>query len=161
MAKRKDTDKPDLQLIEGGKTSDKLTAKQSAFVHAILDGASQSDAYRQAYNAEGMADNSIWREASVLFSNPKVATRIKALQARQDEAALLSGLATRQHIQRTLFGLTTKGENDAAKIRACELLGKMTDVAAFTMRVEQVGHDADPEAIQAELEERLKKAFGG
>jgi hypothetical protein len=139
---------------------DKLTGKQSAFVRAILKGLSQSDAYRAAYDCTNMADNSIWREASVLFANPKVTGRIKALQARQEDAALLSGLATRQHIQRTLYGLTKKGENDAAKLRACELLGKLSDVAAFTERVAQVPDDMTPEEITQELTTKLKAAFG-
>jgi len=59
-----------------------------------------------------------------------------------------------------LYHLTEQGENDAAKLRACELLGKLTDVAAFTDRVEQVAADVSPEEVQHELVERLKKAFG-
>ena len=148
--------------IKGGDkpAPDKLTGKQQAFVQGILKGMSQSDAYRGAYNCENMAASSIWREASVLLTNPKVSGRLKALQARQDDAALHSGLATRQHIQRTLYRLTKDGENDAAKLRACELLGKLSDVAAFTDRVEQVADSRTAEVIQAELEEKLRAAFG-
>ena len=148
--------------IKGGDKPvlDRLTGKQQAFVQGILRGLSQSDAYRGAYNCANMAANSIWREASVLLTNPKVSGRLKALQARQDAAALHSGLATRQHIQRTLYRLTKDGENDAAKLRACELLGKLSDVAAFTDRVEQVADSRTAEVIQAELEEKLRAAFG-
>jgi hypothetical protein len=42
---------------------EKLTGKQTQFVQGILKGLSQSDAYREAYDCENMADNSIWREA--------------------------------------------------------------------------------------------------
>jgi hypothetical protein len=160
---------PDLRVVAGGKgareaaaepVKDKLTGKQSKFVQGILKGLSQSDAYRAAYDCANMADNSIWREASVLMTNPKVAQRLKTLQARQDDAALLSGLATRQHIQRTLYGLTTGGENDAAKLRACELLGKLSDVAAFTERVEQVTYDhLSEEELVAEIEVKLRSLF--
>ncbi len=161
--------KADLRVLDGGKGAretaaepikDKLTGKQTKFVQGVLRGLSQSDAYRAAYDCANMADNSIWREASVLMTNPKVAQRLKMLQARQDDAALLSGLATRQHIQRTLFGLSTDGENDAARLRACELLGKLSDVGAFTERIERVSNDhLTPEEIEAELEAKLKKFF--
>ena len=43
-----------LKIIDGGK-SEKLTGKQLAYVQAILKGANQSDAYREAYNAENMS----------------------------------------------------------------------------------------------------------
>ena len=80
----------------------KLTGKQTLFVQGVLKGLSQSDAYRGAYNCTNMADNSIWREASVLFANPKVSARIKAGQRRQEEAAMHTGLSLRQHVEREL-----------------------------------------------------------
>ena len=179
MARQSDTESGDrgtgLKVIDGGKPDDgsprniehrgddakggKLTAKQTKFVQGILKGLSQSDAYRAAYDSANMAANSIWREASVLLTNPKVSQRLKTLQARQDDAALLSGLATRQHIQRTLYGLTTNGENDAARLRACELLGKLTDVAAFKERIAVENDQRTPEEITVELEEKLRAVF--
>jgi phage terminase small subunit len=146
-----------LKLIDGGK----LTGKQSAFVQAILKGANQSDAYRAAYNAENMSASTVWNEASKLFANPKVAARITAGQARQEEVAVHSGAALRLHVEKELFDLTTKAETDQARLRALELLGKLEKVGAFTERVEQVASDASPEEVRVELEERLKKAFGG
>ncbi len=148
-----------LTLVGGSKAPPKLTGKMLAFCDGILRGLSQSESYRQAYNARNMADASVWTEASKLFAHPAVSQRLKALQARQEEAALLSGLATRQHIQRTLYGLTTEGENDAAKIRACELLGKMSDVAAFTERTEEKFDNMTGEEIKAELETKLREVF--
>lgn len=50
-----------------------LTEKQYNFVHGILQGKNASDAYRAAYDCSNMQPNSIWRDASVLQSNPKVA----------------------------------------------------------------------------------------
>jgi len=150
-----------LKVIEGGKGADKLTARQQGFVNSILAGEDQVTAYEQNYTTSGMTRKTMYEAASRLFANSKVSARIKIGQARLDEAALLSGLATRQHIQRTLFGLTKDGENDAAKLRACDLLGRLTDVAAFTERVEQVANDASPGELKAELERKLRSAFGG
>jgi hypothetical protein len=157
--KSNDEDADNVVQIKGSGAA-KLTAKQLAFCDGVLRGMSQSDAYRAAYDAENMADASIWTEASKLFAHPVVAQRIKALQTRQSDAALLSGLATRQHIQRTLYGLTTDGDNDGAKLRACELLGKLSDVAAFTERVEQITDNRTPTELEEELKIALEKAIG-
>lgn len=63
-------------------TQAKLTAKQEAFAQAIADGMGQADAYRMAYDAEGMKDNTIYPLASKLMNNNKVATRVGELKAQ-------------------------------------------------------------------------------
>lgn len=63
-------------------TDVKLTAKQEAFAQAIADGLGQADAYRFAYNAENMKDESVYPQASKLMKNPKVATRVAELKAQ-------------------------------------------------------------------------------
>lgn len=63
-------------------TDVKLTAKQEAFAQAIADGLGQADAYRFAYNAENMKDESVYPQASKLMKNPKVATRVGELKAQ-------------------------------------------------------------------------------
>lgn len=63
-------------------TEVKLTAKQEAFAQAIADGLGQADAYRMAYDAESMKDESIYPQASKLMKNPKVATRVGELKAQ-------------------------------------------------------------------------------
>ena len=40
-----------------------------------------SDAYRECYAAENMADKTVWAEACRLASNHKVTARVKAIQA--------------------------------------------------------------------------------
>jgi phage terminase small subunit len=66
----------------------KLTAKQEAFCQAIADGMGQADAYRTAYDAEGMKDNTIYPLASKLMNNSKVATRVAELKAQVAEKQL-------------------------------------------------------------------------
>jgi hypothetical protein len=60
----------------------KLTAKQEAFAQGIADGLGQADAYRMAYDAENMKDNTIYPLASKLMNNNKVATRVAELKAQ-------------------------------------------------------------------------------
>lgn len=59
----------------------KLTAKQEAFAQAVASGKTQADAYREAYDAEGMTDKTVWERASVLAAHDKVRARVEALLA--------------------------------------------------------------------------------
>lgn len=67
-----------------------LTAKQEAFCQGIADGLGQADAYRAAYDAEGMKDNVIYAKASELMKNGKVRDRVKELRASVEEKQLWS-----------------------------------------------------------------------
>lgn len=68
----------------------KLTAKQEAFCQGIADGLGQADAYRNAYDAEDMKDNTIYPLASKLMKNSKVAARIAELRESVQEKQLWS-----------------------------------------------------------------------
>jgi peptidyl-tRNA hydrolase len=70
-----------------------LTPKQHAFVRALLKGKTASDAYRGAYDCEGMAANSIWVAASRLRSDAKVALWLRQyrLAALQEGVVTLTG----------------------------------------------------------------------
>jgi NH3-dependent NAD+ synthetase len=69
-------------------TDAKLTAKQEAFCQGIADGLGQADAYRMAYDADGMKDNTIYSKASVLMSDGKVTARVAELKAQVAEKQL-------------------------------------------------------------------------
>lgn len=68
----------------------KLTAKQEAFCQGIADGLGQADAYRAAYDAEGMKDSTVYPLASKLMKNSKVAARIDELKAGLQQKQLWS-----------------------------------------------------------------------
>jgi phage terminase small subunit len=140
MTKKNDGDETNVVQIKkvNKPAPDKLTGKQTQFVQGVLRGLSQSDAYREAYSAENMSDKATWTEASKLFSHPVVSQRIAAGRKRQEDSAVHSAATLRSHIQKTLYDMTTEGNTDQAKLRGCELLGKLTSVSAFTERVEQV-----------------------
>jgi len=55
-----------------------LTPKQHIFVQGILSGMNQSDAYREAYDVDGMAPATIHNEASKLMAGHEVTASIKA-----------------------------------------------------------------------------------
>jgi hypothetical protein len=68
----------------------KLTAKQEAFAQAIADGMGQADAYRMAYDAEGMKDNTVYPKASRIMNVGKIRARIDELKAQVAEKQLWS-----------------------------------------------------------------------
>lgn len=65
-----------------------LTAKQEKFVQGLIEGKSQREAYKAAYDAERMKDSTIDDTASKLLKKPEIAHRYKELRhASEDKAA--------------------------------------------------------------------------
>lgn len=58
---------------------DKLTPKQEMFVQGIISGLSQRQAYRKAYKADRMKDETVDAKASELLKNGKVTVRYREL----------------------------------------------------------------------------------
>jgi len=97
-----------------------LTAKQEAFAQAIASGKTQADAYRDAYNAENMKENSVWTNASKLMSDAKVAQRVEELRKGLEKKELW----TREMSVKALIGAYKEG-NPTAKIAAVKELNAM------------------------------------
>ena len=99
-----------------------LTAKQEKFVQNIIQGMSQADAYRSAYSAKRMSDNAIYREASLLMANPKVAQRLGEISAKADKPTIMTA-------QKRLEWLTDRiADEDIdinAKLKAIDIMNKM------------------------------------
>ena len=70
-----------------------LTVKQMKFVEELGEGASQSNAYRNAYHTSQMAPKTIWEEASRLRRHPKVAARIVELEAEKEARRRMQALS--------------------------------------------------------------------
>ena len=158
----KDAKRPDLRLVgaaivDGKKPRRPLTGKQERFVAEMIRGATQADAYRTAYSAEGMKPSAIYTEASLLVSHPEIAKRLLAHQASVERSAVSSALSKRRWICERLEHEAKHAASDAGRVRALELLGKVTEVALFTDRVEQVDNDLSPDQLRDELEQRLLK----
>ena len=163
------TKRPDLRLVgaasDGGKKPKRrtLTAKQERFVQALTKGGpdgkgmSQADAYRSAYSADRMSSHAVHCEASLLAAHPEVSARVAVHRQAVERSTLTSALTRRRWIVERLEHEAKTAEGDAARIRALELLGKVSDVALFTDRVEHVDSDRSPDEVREELEQRLLK----
>jgi phage terminase small subunit len=77
-------DKSEVMTMKG------LTPKQEKFVQGLFKGLSQREAYKQAYNAENMKDNTIDRHAYTLASDDKIKTRLKELQLKLEEQNIIT-----------------------------------------------------------------------
>lgn len=112
-----DLEKPD--LIEKLDTL-KLTFKQESFVEFVVSGMTGADAYRSAYDADGMSDNAIYREASLLLSSPKISQRVAELKEKLAQKAIW----TREMSVKALVDALEEGRA-AEKISAVKELNVM------------------------------------
>lgn len=106
-----------------------LTPKQDKFARCVAEGMTQADAYRTAYNAENMLDDTIYNNAYKLMQNTEIATRVKELRNEIDDEAIMS--ARERAIK--LSEMARCGDPDTS-LKAMEMLNKMT--GRYTQKVE-------------------------
>lgn len=85
-----------------------LTPKQESFVKGIIDGLSQSDAYRSAYNAEKMSDKTITEKASLLMKKDNIRARLQELRDQMVTPSVMSAQERLEFLTEVING--TKGE---------------------------------------------------
>jgi phage terminase small subunit len=125
-----------------------LTAKQEAFVQKIIEGYSQADAYRSAYNTKRMSDKTVWENASRLMADSKVTARVTELR---NELAKPSIMSAQQRLEWLTQLIHSKEESTSDKLKAADIMNKMqgeyvqkveADVKKeFTINVELVDDD--------------------
>jgi hypothetical protein len=103
-----------------------LSNKQERFINLhVIDGLNISDAYREAYDTKTSNQNTLYNQASMLASNPKVSLRIKELREnlesklalKWDKARIVEELAVNVEASRNV-------NQFSASNRSLELLGK-------------------------------------
>ena len=62
-----------------------LTTKQELFIQGLIKGYSQREAYKMAYEADNMKDETIDSKASILFKTEKVRARYEELKKELKE----------------------------------------------------------------------------
>lgn len=133
-----------------------LTQKQEAFALAYVNTGSASEAYRAAYKVRTNRSETIHSSACLVFKNPKVAQRIKELQAMAAEQSIYT---LSQHLNR-LQELSTKAEQEAKyaeAIKAEELCGKASGF--YTDKVEHSGNVGLNMTAPLELAEAMAREF--
>lgn len=99
-----------------------LTLKQEAFAHAMADGLNQAEAYRCAYQVSPRTKpETVYKRASELMANGKVAGRVSALRERLADCALWE----RTQSVMVLREIATGDAPPSAKIKAVRELNLM------------------------------------
>ena len=65
-----------------------LTTKQELFIQGLIKGYSQREAYKMAYEADNMKNETIDSKASILFKTEKIRARYEELIKEYKENAL-------------------------------------------------------------------------
>ena len=110
----------------------KLTQKQERFVQELIKGKSQREAYKRAYNAKNMSDNSIDVNASKLLKNTKVALRYNELRTKVVKRAEEKAIITAEEVIR---GIASIAKDD------------IKNYLSFKTGEGVVGYDSDGEPI--------------
>ena len=139
--------------MSGVKDEDGLTPKQAKFAANLAEGMSQAEAYRNAYDAENMANETIHAHASRLAKRDKVAARVDALIAERMRLIETRGVSDRAKV----VGLLRQFAEDTARpdhvrLRAVELWGKTC--GAFVEVIED-RRERPASSVAVELERRL------
>ena len=140
-----------------GKNEHGLTVKQEAFAQGVAAGNTLTAAYKAAYNTENMLIETTTQNACRLMANSNVAARVNMLVEKKSrktthDAARIKATV----IERLQIEASDKANPASVRVRALELLGKLTDVAAFRERVTTETVDVTVDDLEAQLEERLR-----
>ena len=100
-----------------------LTPKQERFVQNIVSGMSQRQAYKDAYNAENMKDETIDSEACILFNDQKISKRYKELIDKLEEDTLMTAREKRRMLKEMALDLNNSVTD---RIKAIDTDNKMT-----------------------------------
>lgn len=129
-----------------------MTAKQTAFVEALLSGMTQIDAYRAAYDVSGMSDNAQHVEASKLCQNPKISLRLaEAAQASREKMEISTVRLTEMALE--AYEVARHNSNASHMTGAVLAIGKLNGliVERSERKVENVGPLKSREEMITEL----------
>lgn len=135
-----------------------LTKKQKDFARKVAEGKPKAQAYRESYNSQGKATTQAV-EGHKLASNPKISHMIDAFTlANEAREYLIPAQIRTMAIQNLVTIAIDDEEKTSNKLKALELIGKMSEVQLFTERKEHI-HLHSSADIKTKLMEGLRLAF--
>jgi len=143
------------QLLLGSANSRELTHKQKTFAKQVALGKPKTEAYRIAYDTKAKKSTQA-TDAHKIANNPNVSNMIEAYKRAFEAREYQKPERLRELVIHQLTELALNPEvKDAQRIRSLELLGKVSEVGAFTERKEtKVIHESSK--IKERLLEQLK-----
>jgi hypothetical protein len=135
-----------------------LTKKQKDFARKVAEGKPKAQAYRESYNSKGKPTTEAV-EGSKLASNPKIAQMIESFTLANEAREYLIPAQIRTMAIQNLVSIAINDEEKTSnKLKALELIGKMSEVSLFSETKTHV-HLHSSEDIRGQLLAGLKSAF--
>ena len=143
------------QLLLGSANSRELTHKQKTFAKQVALGKPKTEAYRIAYDTKAKKSTQA-TDAHKIANNPNVSNMIEAYKRAFEAREYQKPERLRELVIHQLTEMALNPDvKDAQRIRSLELLGKVSEVGAFTERKEtKVIHESSK--IKEKLLEQLK-----
>lgn len=126
-----------------------LTEKQEAFCQGVTAGLNLSDAYRQAYVTDNMTEPTLHRLACVLFADPKIRSRLMAINAEMESNRRMMAASDAALALMVLRKMAASADSDATKVRAAELLAKAGGVFVEQLDITDKRERSEDEIEQA------------
>jgi hypothetical protein len=148
------------QILVGAHNVEKvnLTKKQKEFARKVAEGKPKAQAYRETYNTNTTKQSQA-EQASRLASNPKVSAMIEAFSLANEAREYLIPAQIRTMAIQNLVSIAINDEEKTSnKLKALELIGKMSEVSLFAETKTHV-HLHSSEDIRGQLLAGLKSAF--
>lgn len=133
-----------------------LTEKQAKFAEGLAAGLTNSEAYRQAYDASTMAAATVHNEAAKLAQHQGVTARVNEILAEKAQRNSMGALKREDRVWRGVWRLAeSEHVPPAVQQSALALAAKMAGMLTDKVEIEQ--RNADSGTIEKELFERLQR----
>lgn len=140
--------------VKEDKPTKRLTANQQVFVQNILNGMTQLDAYKDAYDTRTENDSTISVNANRLLKNPKISALLGSLTDTFKEKIVRDAVETRRYVMEQLYTYAAaETKPDGTRLKALEMMGRA--VGMFTDKVEQKVEQISTDQLKAELKSHL------
>jgi hypothetical protein len=148
------------QILVGAHNVDKvnLTKKQKDFARKVAEGKPKAQAYRETYNSQGKPQTEA-QEGNRLAKNPKISAMIESFTlANEAREYLIPAQIRTMAIQNLVSIAINEEEKTSNKLKALELIGKMSEVSLFAETKTHV-HLHSSDDIKGQLLAGLRQAF--
>jgi hypothetical protein len=148
------------QILVGAHNVDKvnLTKKQKDFARKVAEGKPKAQAYRESYDSQAKPATQS-NEGHKLMKNPAISAMIEAFTlANEAREYLIPAQIRTMAIQNLVSIAINEEEKTSNKLKALELIGKMSEVSLFSETKTHV-HLHSSEDIRGQLLAGLKAAF--
>jgi len=139
--------------VKDKEPTERLTANQQVFVQNILNGMSNIDAYRDAYDTRTDNDATVSVNANRLLKSKKISALLGSLTETFKDKVIRDAVDTRRFVMEQLYGHASEAKSEGTKLKALELMGRA--VGMFTDKVEQKVEQISTEQLKAELKSHL------